>query len=379
MDIKQIHEKLLESGIKPETIIHYGERRIALRFAKDKKLMMAVKGLSGRKWSVSLNCWHIPWNQNLLVELLAKLGSKSQDNRLMKATMSKYPGGHSLNEMQMLALKAYVEMLKLKNYSENTIKNYSSWFCVFMRYFPDRKISTLAKNEILDFLVKYSKTQKWSSTIQNQLINAIKFFYEKLLNRPKELYVLPRAKKELKLPVVFSEGELKRLLLAPKNLKHKAMLCLAYATGLRVSEITNMRMKDIDADRMVITIRKGKGKKDRQVMLSEGLLSILRRYYFEEKNKPREWLFEGKGNVQYSIRSVQEVMKAAKKKAGIVKEGSIHAIRHSFATHLLESGTDLITIKELLGHSSIRTTLTYTHVSRKHISKVQSPFDKLGL
>lgn len=286
---------------------------------------------------------------------------------------------HQLDDMQRKALNAYIELLRLKNYSENTISVYRNWFIIFLKYFPARKPSSITKYEIMDFLVAYRNSGKWSSTVQNQLINSIKFFYEKLLNRPRVVYDLPRAKKEFTLPTVFSEDEMKRMILSTGNLKHRSILCLAYSAGLRISEIVSLKIVDIDRGRMVITLRGAKGKKDRQVMLSETLLALLGLYYKQEKVKPKVWLFEGQYGGQYSTRSIDEVMKKAKAKAGIKKKGSIHALRHSFATHLLEGGTDLITIKELLGHTSLRTTGIYAHVSKKQISKVQSPLDKLGL
>ena len=286
---------------------------------------------------------------------------------------------HNLSEVQHKAMAAYLALLKLKNYSENTISVYRNWFLVFLNHFPDRKPSAITKPEILDFLFQFRNNIKWSATSQNQLINAVKFFYEQLLNRSKEMYDLPRAKKPEQLPTVFSENELRKMILGTENLKHRAILCLAYSAGLRISEITDLKMVDIDRGRMVITLRSAKGKKDRQVMLSETLLTLLITYYEQEKRKPKVWLFEGINNEQYSVRSVAKIMEQAKQKAGIKKKGSIHALRHSFATHLLESGTDLITIKELLGHTSLRTTMIYTHVSNKQISKVQSPLDKLGL
>ena len=280
-----------------------------------------------------------------------------------------------LNTVQALALNAYIEFLRLKNYSENTIKNYRNWFAFFLSSFPDRKPSDVSKNEILDFLAAFRKSKSWSATSQNQLINSIKFFYEQLLKRPKEYYELPRAKKPFLLPTVFDESEILAIIKATENLKHKTILCLAYAGGLRISEIVNLKVRDVDSKRMVITLRGAKGKKDRQIMLSEKLLLMLRAYY--KKYNPKLWMFEGQNGEQYSTRSIGLVMQQCKKKAGITKKGGIHAIRHSFATHLLEGGTDLVSIKELLGHNSIKTTMTYTHVSKKIISKIQSPLDKL--
>jgi site-specific recombinase XerD len=281
----------------------------------------------------------------------------------------------SLSTVQYAAIDAYVGLLKLKNYSAATITTYRHWFMIFLCHFPNQKPSTIKKAEVIDFLLAYRNSEKWSATIQNQLINAIKFFYEQLLKRTQEFYDLPRAQKPEQLPTVFDEKEIKQLILATENLKHRSMLCLAYAGGLRVSEIVNMKIGDIDSKRMVITLRQAKGKKDRQVMLSEKLLLILRDYFKEYK--PKLWLYEGQSGNQYSTRSVQEVIQQAKKKAGIKKKGSIHALRHSFATHLHEGGTDITSIKELLGHTSIRTTMIYTHVSKKQLAKIQSPLDKL--
>ncbi len=177
------------------------------------------------------------------------------------------------------------------------------------------------------------------------------------------------------LPTVFDETEILAIIKATDNLKHKTILCLAYAGGLRISEIVNMKIRDVDSKRMVISVRQSKGKKDRQIMLSEKLLIMLRAYY--KKFEPKVWMFEGQAGEQYRARSISKMMAHCKKKARVFKKGSIHAIRHSFATHLLEGGTDLVSIKELLGHNSLRTTMTYTHVSKKMISKIQSPLDKL--
>jgi site-specific recombinase XerD len=280
-----------------------------------------------------------------------------------------------LNAVHHAAIEAYTGLLKLKNYSAATLTTYRHWFMIFLCHFPKHKPSTITKAEVMDFLLAYRNSEKWSATIQNQLINAIKFFYEQLLKRPNEFYDLPRAQKPEHLPSVFDEKEIKQLITATENLKHRSMLCLAYAGGLRVSEIVNMKIADIDSKRMVITLRQAKGKKDRQVMLSEKLLVLLREYFKEFK--PKLWLFEGQSGGQYSTRSVQEVIQQAKQKAGIKKKGSIHALRHSFATHLHEGGTDITSIKELLGHTSLRTTMIYTHVSRKQLAKIQSPLDKL--
>ncbi len=281
----------------------------------------------------------------------------------------------SLSATHRKAMDAYINLLKLGNYSKNTINTYRNWFVLFLRSFPNHKPSSITKEEIMEMLVRFRNSGKWSATWQNQFISSIKFFYEKVLKQPTQMYDLPRAKKPFQLPSIFAEEEILKMVTLTENLKHKSMLCLAYAGGLRVSEVTNLKIADVDSKRMVLTLRQAKGKKDRQVMLSEKLLHLLRNYFLEYK--PKVFLFEGLNQEQYSNRSVQQIIQQAKKRAGITKKGSIHALRHSFATHLYEGGTDLISIKELLGHSSLKTTAIYTHVSKKHLSKIQSPLDKL--
>jgi integrase/recombinase XerD len=196
-----------------------------------------------------------------------------------------------------------------------------------------------------------------------------------VLKQPRELYNIQRPKKPIKKPTVFSEKEIKKIIQAITNPKHKAMIMIGYAAGLRVSEIVSLKIADIDSSRMVLYIRNAKGKKDRQVGLSEVLLPLLRLYY--KQYKPKKFLFEGQLVKEYSTRSLQLMLKDAKQKAGVTKEGSMHALRHSFATHLLEGGTDLTIIQKLLGHNDIKTTLRYTHVSNKLLQNVKSPLDKL--
>lgn len=293
-------------------------------------------------------------------------------------SIAREPGlkyGYTLDEKHREVVDAMQRQMLLKNYSANTIRNYRNWMNYFLNQFPNQKPSEISHVAIVEMLWQFKKSDKWSATSQNQLINAIKYFYEQVLKRPREVYDLPRAQKPDQLPTVFSTQEVLALLEATKNIKHLTILSLAYSAGLRVSEIVNLKIGDIDSARMVINIRQAKGKKDRIVMLSEKLLVLLREYY--KIYRPENYLFEGQGGDVYSTRSIQEVLNKSKKLAGIKKAGNIHALRHSFATHLYESGTDLLSIKELLGHSSLRTTAIYTHVSTKSISKIQSPYDKL--
>ena len=206
----------------------------------------------------------------------------------------------------------------------------------------------------------------------------MKFYYEQVLGREKFFWEIPRLKKQLILPKVLNESEIGRLFRSIENIKHKAIVFTAYSSGLRVSEIVHLKIKDVDSQRMTLFIDNAKGKKDRIVNLSPLLLDILRAYLKKCKPRPLKYLFEGRRfGEPYSIRSAQEVFSAARKKAGINKEVSFHGLRHSFATHLLEKGVDIRYIKDILGHFDIKTTERYTHVSKRMLVNIVSPLDDL--
>ena len=220
------------------------------------------------------------------------------------------------------------------------------------------------------------KTKNYSETHVHTAVNAIKFFFEKIEKREQEFYDLPRPKKPVLLPDILAAEEMIALIQQTDNLKHKALLMTSYSAGLRVSELVSLKLSDIDSKRMMIHIRQGKGKKDRYVPLSIKLLEVLRAYFKEYK--PKEYLFEGEKGEAYSTRSAQHALAAAKAKARIGKKGSLHLLRHSYATHLLEAGIDIRYIQEFLGHSNIKTTLRYTHVTENKITTIQSPLDRLN-
>lgn len=268
----------------------------------------------------------------------------------------------------------YTKMLKLKRYSSNTERNYQKAFQYFVSHFSNRDIDKLSKSDIQEYL--FDQIEKGlSPSLQNQYINAIKFYYEKVLGRRKEVYDLPRPRREQKLPTVLSEEEILLIFNQVSNLKHKAILYLIYSSGIRVSELVNLKITDIVSNRNLILIRNSKGKKDRTTLLSKALLDLLRKYYL--KYKPKDYLFEGQKGGKYSARSVQKILKMALSKSGIKKHATVHTLRHSFATHLLERGTDLRYIQELAGHSNYKTTEIYTHITKRGMDKIVSPLDNL--
>jgi site-specific recombinase XerD len=228
----------------------------------------------------------------------------------------------------------------------------------------------------LQRLVEWLMEKKgYTEAAMHTVVNALKFYFEKVEGKTSEFYNLPRPKKPHKIPHILAETEIIDLIRKTENLKHRALLMASYSAGLRVSELVTLKKTDIDSKRMMIYIRGAKGKKDRLVPLSKRLLETLRQYV--GKYKPREYLFEGEGGMLYSTRSAQQVLADAKQKAGIMKKGSIHLLRHSYATHLLEGGTDIRYIQDFLGHNSLKTTMLYTHVSKLKIENIQSPLDKL--
>ena len=217
---------------------------------------------------------------------------------------------------------------------------------------------------------------KYSASYQNQIVNAVKLFFRGIEHKQLQPELIHRPKTQKLLPNVLSKEEIKLILNAHGNIKHKAMLSLIYSCGLRRSELLHLKLTDIDSKRGLVIIRQGKGRKDRIAPLSEKILNLLRDYY--TAYKPNLWLFEGQDKKsQYDERSLQNVLKQAVEKSRITKPVSLHWLRHSYATHLLENGTDLRYIQEILGHSSSRTTEIYTHVSNKSLQKIVSPFDTL--
>lgn len=270
-------------------------------------------------------------------------------------------------------LKKYKDLLIQKRYSQNTQNIYYSYFKDFCNYFQNENLENITTDQINSYILDPIKSKNISISQQNQRINAIKFYYEKVLGREKQYYELHRPKKEHKLPKVLSKTEVKRIFDVTKNLKHKCILMLLYSAGLRRSELLNLDPTDIDSKRMIIRINGSKGKKDRISLLSDNLLNLLRQYYKEYR--PQKYLFEGQNGGKYSPTSVANILKNVAIKAGIRKNVTPHMLRHSFATHLLEQGTDLRYIQELLGHNSSKTTEIYTHVSKKAIDKIKNPID----
>lgn len=341
-----------------------GENVIFIRFKYDVQLIDEVKKIVGVRWSNEYRSWYVRDN-NFFRE---KFGLP-----LLKLVQKLMPS--DLPKEHQDAFRKYIETLELKAYSKNTIKTYCNEFLQFLSVIKSVSLSSIDENRLRDYLLYCINTLKLSENTIHSRINAIKFYYEQVLKNPRLFIDIPRPKKPSILPQVINAKDLQKLFDVTTNKKHNTMLKLCYGMGLRVSEIIGLKITDIDSKNMQVFISRAKGKKDRYVNLPESILEQLREYF--RLYKPTEFLFEGQYGGKYSIRSAQKVFTDAMSKAKINKKVGIHGLRHSYATHLLEAGTDISYIQQLLGHKDIKTTLRYTHVSKKTIKNVKSPLDKL--
>ena len=337
-------------------IKHKGEKRIAVFFEKNTDLISRIKKVEGSRWSQSKGFWHVP---------------NTVENQIrFKITVS-LPSAEGIE-----AIEKFKQYLRSKRYSESTITTYSEALKSFFTFFNSKSINLITNEDIICYNNDYVLKNKLSASYQNQVVNAVKLYFKTIKDTMIEVEKIHRPKRAKVLPNVLSKEEVKKILEANSNLKHKAMLSMIYSCGLRRSELLNLKFSDIDSKRNIVIIRQSKGKKDRITPLSAKILDLLRRYYKEYS--PKTYLFEGQEkNTQYSARSLEEVLKKSVKLASINKPDTLHWLRHSYATHLLESGTDLRYIQELLGHNSSKTTEIYTHVSTKNIQQIKSPFDDL--
>jgi integrase/recombinase XerD len=278
---------------------------------------------------------------------------------------------------KQIILSTFEKKLIIANYSDQTIQSYISALKLFLNYILSKNVMDVSDQLIQDYLFYCKTKKKYSFSSMKQVLASIRFLYLNVLEKPLPKALNIKMKKPQTLPAVLSKEEVSKLFKVTSNLKHKTILLLIYSAGLRLGELLNLKIGDIDSQRLKIHVRQAKGKKDRYVVLSEKLLGLLRAYYKEYN--PKDFLIEGAKGGRYSDKSVQSVMKQALKKAGIRKKATVHTLRHSFATHLLDEGTDIRFIQELLGHVRLETTQIYTHVSTRSINKIKSPADSLDI
>ena len=337
-------------------VSHRGEKRIAVYFEKNEELIARIKKIEGSRWSQSNGFWHVP---------------DTVENQIRFKITVKLPSEEGID-----AIEKFKQHLRSKRYSERTIMTYSDALKSFFAFHHNKSIDKISNEDIIIYNNEYILKNKLSASYQNQVVNAVKLYFKTIKDTMIEVEKIHRPKRAKVLPNVLSKEEVKGILEANSNIKHKMMLSLLYSCGLRCGELLALQPVHIDSKRNIVLLKNSKGKKDRIAPLSQKILEMLREYY--KLYKPKTYLFEGKiEGTPYSDKSLQQVLKQALQKAKITKPVTLHWLRHSYATHLLESGTDLRYIQELLGHNSSKTTEIYTHVSTKSIQQIKSPFDDL--
>lgn len=400
---------------------HQQQECIGIYFENNSQLNSAIRKNAGARWSQTNKCWYVPLSKENYNKLFFALKGKAKIeqsglHKYLTEKKKKVQGAGStvkgnpvitkqlsppekktvtakpvwinkqvtvyktqkITNINAHVLPAMEQHLKLKAYSPSTIKTYLGEMVQLLSLLNTIPADDLKPGHLKRYLLHcYEKLKLTENTLHSR-INAMKFYYEQVLGKEKFFWEIPRPKKPFLLPKLLNENELTKLFNAITNKKHKAMLFTAYSSGLRVSEVVNLKIADIDSKRMQILISRAKGKKDRYVNLSPLLLDILRKYILSYKPRPVVYLFESEQTLTvYPSRTVQQIFSTAKIKAGIRKEVGIHSLRHSFATHLLDKGTDIRYIKDLLGHFDIKTTERYLHVSKKQLVNIVSPFDDL--
>ncbi|KNY27599.1 site-specific tyrosine recombinase/integron integrase [Pseudobacteroides cellulosolvens] len=344
-------------------INNYSDLLLSVKFPYSLENIDKIKTINGRKWIQSDKIWCIPNNKES-VNNLKKLFGKDKlvfiDNLM-----------EDYNEEILASVK---NQLNLRNYSTKTIKAYLNHIKRFFQ-FCSKDFKEINNDDVKSYLLKHIDDGK-SSVYIDQAISALGFLFKEVYNTIDFKFDIKRPKRERKLPNILSKEDVANIILAIDNLKHRALIMLIYSAGLRVSEAAKIKIEDIDSKRNLIYIRSAKGKKDRYTILSKAALEILKQYF--KKYKPTIWLFEGQNREDHiTERTIQRIFENAAFKAGIRKKVTVHTLRHSFATHLLENGIDLRYIQELLGHESSTTTEIYTHVSEKDFSRIQSPLDRI--
>jgi len=361
-------------------IIQTSAGRLRLILSYNVEFSRLIQEIPYCRWDSKNRWWSVPYSDKIIqrlkeialgLDLQFRLEQEEQGNK----------GKPRLNPFDVPNYRPCPEIYKLKlrelRYSEHTIRSYTNLFEEFINYYHSFDIDRIDETMITAFLRYLVIERKVSISYQNQAINAIKFYYERVLGGQRKVYLVDRPRSETKLPVVLSQEEVCEILKATVNLKHKAILMTIYSAGLRISEAIQLKVSDIDSQRMQIRITQAKGKKDRYTLLAAKTLDLLRQYV--RLYKPKLWLFEGQKGEQYSNSSIQAILKVSLSKTKIQKRVTVHTLRHSFATHLLESGTDLRYIQNLLGHGSSKTTEIYTHVTTRGFEQIKSPLDKLNL
>ncbi|NDK56664.1 tyrosine-type recombinase/integrase [Pontibacter fetidus] len=383
-------EPLDKVPVKPvvrlQPLEHQGRQYVQLSYQYNKEIYACLKQSKVASWLSAMQCSVIPTESSSLHTLLTEIEPVAQLWLAQTMQVKDMPLQARLWEQSYRKDKGYIpcphtylEKLFLLNYSLSTIRTYHSLVLRFLNAHKGKgldAINAFSEEQINHYHRSMVQAGTYSVSFINQSINAVKFYYQRVLLRHEvQLNQVERPEKPERLPQVLSKQDVLKILSVTENLKHRCMLQLLYAGGLRIGEVINLKLTDVQSERNLLLIRGGKGKKDRTTLLSQKLLESLRAYY--KAYKPKIWLFEGQTGGQYTVESIRNVFRASKTKAGVKAPATPHTLRHSFATHLLEQGTDLRYIQVLLGHRSSKTTEIYTHITTHALNKIVSPLDNL--
>jgi len=381
-----VYHFYMQTVITLQPLLHKDHNQIAIGFNYNTDVKNHIRLLKGICWSQTHKTFYIANTTQNKKKLYLHLKEKkwfidysalklSVQTITHKATSVNPLNLPKLNDDTKENVERYKRWMQQKRLSSNTIATYAEVTLQFLRYLQLKGQQQITGRLIETFNYEYIVAPGKSISYQNQCINGIKKYLE-YTQQAIDPLIIDRPRKAKNLPEVLSTHDIKSILDHTKNIKHKTLLALLYSGGLRIGEAINLRLSDIDSKRMLIHIKMAKGKKDRYTLLSPLFLQLLRDYYL--LYKPKDYLFEGQNGQQYTSSSAQQVLKKALSLAKITgKRITLHTLRHSFATHLLESGTDLRYIQTLLGHSSPKTTMIYTHVSEHRLQKIKNPFDSL--
>jgi site-specific recombinase XerD len=344
------------------------ETIIKVTFPYDLENIKIIKTVNGYRWNKEERFWSLPYSEETIGKLVNAFGRL---NVFLDPALN-----FSIDEDYRKILSDLEREMKIRKYSRKTIVSYMRVNIELLKL-SGKKPDDIDNNDIKNYLLSLTEDKKNATSTLNGAISALKFFYGNVLKK-EFIYFVKRPKKDKILPVVLSKEEISKILISVNNIKHKSLLALVYSGGLRVSDVVHLKVKDIDSKRKLIFVKGAKGRKDRYTLLSDKALLCLRNYW--KIYHPTDWLFPG-GEIgtHISTRTAQRVFENAYKKAKILKDVSIHSLRHSFATHLLESGIDLRYIQNLLGHSNSKTTEIYTHVSNKNLANIKNPLDNLDI
>lgn len=391
-----------------ERVTHDSGIRVALKFPFDQEVTDLVKTLPDARWCEKMNCWHIAESYDIdkkiiktlidvariefrtnktrkLIDKVRKIREKKNSGASPGSSTSRISGpgaGKADSPDEKLSLTALDDISKYRRWLDNqrypptTVKTYTAMMTAFLKYVAPKEAGDCTAEDLASMIENYILPNGLSYSYQNQLISAVKKFYREIYREVIDPGEFTRPRTRHKLPNVLSKDEVRKILGAPLNEKHRVILSVIYGCGLRRSEVIMLEPEDIDRDRMLLSVRQSKGFKDRVVPVSVKMVEMIDSYV--RRYRPVVYLFEGQRQGDpYSPTSIEKVFRMACEKAGIKKDITLHGLRHSYATHLLEAGTDLRYIQELLGHKSSKTTEIYTHVTEKSIQRIRTPFDDL--